>query len=215
MMTEEENNLVIEIGIDLMNFIGNSFDKANDITELKSVLKGLGFEDKKDISFDINDVYYQKKDGKNIWECKQFDPLSGGVYIFEIFFKKKTKEDFKKMWNKRASEIYEKTSENGTTKQVKNAIPQYNEQSSENYLYVGSHRTDINSRLKQHFGNNINSTSALKLTDEDIKNEIGNYNITCHRFILSDDLPEYARAGYIAMIEGILHEKLKPILGKK
>jgi hypothetical protein len=98
---------------------------------------------------------------------------------------------------------------------VKNAIPQYNEQSSENYLYVGSHRTDINSRLKQHFGNNINSTSALKLTDEDIKNEIGNYNITCHRFILSDDLPEYARAGYIAMIEGILHEKLKPILGKK
>lgn len=98
---------------------------------------------------------------------------------------------------------------------MKNAIPQYNEQSSENYLYVGSHRTDINSRLKQHFGNNINSTSALKLTDEDIKNEIGNYNITCHRFILSDDLPEYARAGYIAMIEGILHEKLKPILGKK
>jgi len=27
------------------------------------------------------------------------------------------------MWDKRAIEIYEKTSENGTTKQVKNAIP--------------------------------------------------------------------------------------------
>ena len=119
------------------------------------------------------------------------------------------------MWDKRAIEIYEKTSENGTTKQVKNAIPQYNEESSENYRYVGSHRTDINSRLKQHFGNNINSTSALKLTGGDIKNEIGNYNITCHRFTLKDDFPEYAETGYIAMIEGVLHEKLKPILGKK
>ena len=117
------------------------------------------------------------------------------------------------MWDKRAIEIYEKTSENGTTKQVKNAIPQYNEESSENYLYVGSHRTDINSRLKQHFGNNINSTSALKLTGEDIKNEIGNYNITCHRFTLKDDFLEYAKAGYIAIIESILHKKFKPILG--
>lgn len=98
---------------------------------------------------------------------------------------------------------------------MKNAIPPFNSESSENYLYVGSYRTDINSRLKQHFGNNINSTSALKLTGGDIKHKIGEYNITCHRFTLKEDFPEYAEAGYIAMIEGILHEKLKPILGKK
>lgn len=39
--------------------------------------------------------------------------------------------------------------------------------------------------------------------------------ITWHRFNLIDNQKEFPRAGYIAMIEGILHEKLKPILGKK
>jgi hypothetical protein len=32
---------------------------------------------------------------------------------------------------------------------------------------------------------------------------------------LIDSQKEFPRAGYIAMIEGVLHEKLKPILGKK
>lgn len=39
--------------------------------------------------------------------------------------------------------------------------------------------------------------------------------ITWHRFTLIDSQKEFPRAGYIAMIEGVLHEKLKPILGKK
>ncbi|MDY5176806.1 hypothetical protein ABQ274_04320 [Lactococcus lactis] len=215
----EETKLYLKNVAELIKSIGKSFDEAKGITKLKSVLKGLGFENKEDILFNIKHEYYKKNvEGKNEWKDEKFKPLGGGVYIFEIDFSKsqsKTKSDFKNMWDERASETYEKINKKGKKNEVKNAIPQYNEESSENYLYVGSHRTDINSRLKQHFGNNINSTSALKLTGEDIKNEIGNYNITCHRFTLKDDFPEYARGGYIAMIEGILHEKLKPILGRE
>lgn len=215
----EENKFDLNKVIELIKSIGESLDDEKGITELTNILKGLGFENKEDILFNIKHEYYKKNvEGKNEWKDEKFKPLGGGVYIFEIDWSKsqsKTKSDFKNMWDERASETYEKINKKGKKNEVKNAIPQYNEESSEKYLYVGSHRTDINSRLKQHFGNNINSTSALKLTGEDIKNEIGNYNITCHRFTLKDDFPEYARGGYIAMIEGVLHEKLKPILGKK
>lgn len=55
----------------------------------------------------------------------------------------------------------------------------------------------------------------MKLTGKDIENEIENYKITCHRFSLNNNFSKCVRAGYIGMIEGILHERLKPILGKK
>ena len=217
----EEIVLAMEIGIKLINFIGKSFDEAESITELTNVLKGLGFEDKGDIEFDIEHEYYKKDEegkikGKNKWKDIRFNFIGSGVYIFEIdFSNSNSKSDFKTMWDKRASETYEITNKNRKKNKLKNAIPKYNKESSEKWLYVGSHRKNINSRLKQHFGDNINSTSALKLTVEAIKKDIGDYNITCHRFTLNNSFPEYARAGYIAMIEGVLHEKLKPILGKK
>lgn len=215
----EENKFDLKKVTELIKSIGESLDEAKGITELTNILKGLGFEDKRDILFNIEHEYYKKDgEGKNEWQDENFKPLGSGVYIFEIDFSKsqsKTKSNFKNMWYERASETYEKINKKGTKNEVKNAIPPFNCEGSENYLYVGSHRTDINSRLKQHFGDNINSTSALKLTGEDIKDKIEDYNITCHRFTLKDDFPEYAEAGYIAMIEGILHEKLKPILSKK
>ncbi|KSU29025.1 hypothetical protein N42_0567 [Lactococcus lactis subsp. lactis] len=32
---------------------------------------------------------------------------------------------------------------------------------------------------------------------------------------MNDNFPEYAKAGYIVMIEDILHKRLEPILGRQ
>ncbi|WP_282675243.1 hypothetical protein [Lactococcus lactis] len=113
----EETKLYLKNVAELIKSIGKSFDEAKGITKLKSVLKGLGFENKEDILFNIKHEYYKKNvEGKNEWKDKKFKPLGGGVYIFEIDFSKsqsKTKSDFKNMWDERASETYEKINKKG------------------------------------------------------------------------------------------------------
>lgn len=210
MMTEEENNLVIEIGIKLMNFIGNSFDKANDITELKSVLEGLGFEDQGKRKLGGNNKGIEHDEDRcEKYSCKEKSKgktithrCLGGIYIFSITGKANVAFNlkcFNKIWEAR------------TTKN----IPLVNQKCNEKYLYVGKDINNLNTRISNHFGASGGSTYALKLASKDIIQVVEKYNITCHRFTLKDDFPEYARAGYIAMIEGILHKKLKPILGRE
>ena len=56
----EETKLYLKNVAELIKYIGKSFDEAKGITKLKSVLKGLGFEDKGDILFNIKHEYYKK-----------------------------------------------------------------------------------------------------------------------------------------------------------
>jgi len=216
----EEIVLAMEIGIKLINFIGKSFDEAESITELTNVLEGLGFEDKgeRKLGGDKKDSRYKyDKNRCEKYSCKEKSKgktithrCLGGIYIFSITDKNDEKinlDSFTKLWNERT-----------TTN-----IPLVNEKYNDKYLYVGKDINNLNNRISNHFGKGGGSTYALKLASEDktesedkaTKPKIKDYNITCHRFTLNYDFPEYARAGYIAMIESILHEKLKPILGKK
>lgn len=66
-----------------------------------------------------------------------------------------------------------------------------------------------------HFGVSGRTDYAQKLINKDTIQVVGEYNITCHRFTLNDNFPEYAKAGYIVMIEDILRKRLEPILGRQ
>lgn len=212
----DKNKVDSKIFTSLIESIGNSFVGANDIIELKRVLEGLGFEyeGERKLGGDNKGIKYNKERCKK-YTCKKNSKgeivthrCLGGIYIFCI-----TDENDKKIILYCFTQFWKSR----TTKN----IPLVNENSKEKYMYVGKDINNLNTRISNHFGKSGGSTYALKLASEDITEsedkvpKLGKYNITCHRFILSDDLPEYARAGYIAMIEGILHEKLKPILGKK
>lgn len=193
----------------LIESIGNSFDEAKGITKLKSVLKGLGFEDKGERKLgggnkgiDCNGKRCKKYECTDPETKKTKHRCLGGIYIFSITKKTNCKNNldcFTQLWRKR----------------TKKGIPLVNEEYNEKYLYVGKDINNLNTRISNHFGASEGSTYALKLASEDIIQVVEKYNITCHRFTLNDKFPEYAKAGYIAMIEGILHEKLKPILGRR
>ena len=142
MMTEEENNLVIEIGIKLMNFIGNSFDKANDITELKSVLEGLGFEDQGKRKLGGNNKGIEHDEDRcEKYSCKEKSKgktinhrYLGGIYIFSTTGKANVAFNlkcFNKIWEAR------------TTKN----IPLVNQKCNEKYLYVGKDINNLNTRI--------------------------------------------------------------------
>lgn len=174
---------------------------------LKCILKQLNFKAENEISYSNNVLIEELADSK------------AGVYVFEIKKGGKTLNpaevsEFKKLWDCRKKE----------------KVPRTNENSNNQWLYVGRDFTNINTRIKAHLGQVSKSTYALKLGTINKENEqeqenkekysslenlLSTYTITCYRFTISEEMDDIIRAGYIAMIEGILHEKLKPILGKK
>ncbi|WP_346349563.1 hypothetical protein [Lactococcus formosensis] len=205
----EEIGLAMEIGIKSINLIGKSFDEVEGIAELTNVLKDLGFEDKgeRKLGGDDKGIDYNRE------RCEGYgctDPETkntkhrclGGIYIFSI-----TNNNDDEINLKSFTDLWEK-------RKIK-TTPKINAESSKKYLYVGKDVNNINTRISSHFGKSKKGNYALKLADEDIKNKMSNYNITCHRFTLNNNFSKCVRAGYIAMVEMILHEKLKPILGKK
>lgn len=85
----EETKLYLKNVAELIKSIGKSFDEAKGITKLKSVLKGLGFENKEDILFNIKHEYYKKNvEGRKEWmeRWKIQTPREWGIYIWNRFF---------------------------------------------------------------------------------------------------------------------------------
>lgn len=181
-----------------------------DITDsgtLKCVLKQLNFKVGDDITYSNDGIIPELTGGK------------AGVYAFEIkkkgkFLTQENVSKFKNLWDCRENE----------------KVPRANKNSNNQWLYVGRDFTDINTRIKAHLGQGTKSTYALKLGAINKENEneqknkekyslleslLSTYTITCYRFTISEEMDDIIKAGYIAMIEGILHENLKPILGKK
>ncbi|KST80953.1 hypothetical protein [Lactococcus lactis] len=174
---------------------------------LKCILKQLNFKAEKEITYSNNVVIEELIDSK------------AGVYAFEITNKgnllaQAEVSELKNLWDCRKNEN----------------VPRANKISNNQWLYVGRDFTDINNRIKAHLGQGSKSTYALKLGAINKENEqeqenkekysslenlLSTRTITCYRFTISEEMDDIIRAGYIAMIEGILHEKLKPILGKK
>lgn len=196
-MTEEHKNKKNL----LISEIANCFFK--DITDSKTlngILEKLNFTGREGITYSNNVVIPKLKDSK------------AGVYAFEITNKgnlltQAEVSELKNLWGCRKNEN----------------VPRANKISNNQWLYVGRDFTDINNRIKAHLGQGNKSTYALKLgainnkknSYKNLKNEIKKYTITCYRFTISEEMEYIIKSGYIAMIEGILHEKLKPILGKK
>ena len=180
---------------------------------LKCILKQLNFKAENEISYSNNVLIEELADSK------------AGVYVFEIKNKGKllTQKEvikLKNLWGCRKNE----------------KVPRANENSNNQWLYVGRDFTNINTRIKAHLGQVSKSTYALKLgtINKENQNEneneqekenkekyrlleslLSTYTITCYRFTISEEMEDIIKSGYIAMIEGVLHEKLKPILGKK
>lgn len=122
-----------------------------------------------------------------------------GIYVFTIEFgeEKNSIGDFRNIWKNRTEE----------------KVPRLNDgETSNNYLYVGRALSGLKARINAHFGKGSEGTYSLKLGK--ITN-LQNFDITCHVFVLGDELEENVQSAYISMIEAILHEKCNPILGKK
>lgn len=195
-MTEENKKQDLKI-----REIAKCFSKdITNSTTLNGILEKLNFTGREGITYSNNVVIPKLKDSK------------AGVYAFEITNKgnlltQAEVSELKNLWGCRKNEN----------------VPRANKISNNQWLYVGRDFTDINNRIKAHLGQGNKSTYALKLgainnkknSYKNLKNEIKKYTITCYRFTISEEMEYIIKSGYIAMIEGILHEKLKPILGKK
>lgn len=209
-MAEEENKQDLTISEIAECFL---IDITN-LKTLKGILEQLNFKAENKITYSNNVVIEELIDSK------------AGVYVFEI--KKKSKDGeygedgdgeikkLKELWDCRKNE----------------KVPRANKISNNQWLYVGRDFTNINTRIKAHLCQGNKSTYALKLgaINQEKENEqeqenkekyssleslLSTYTITCYRFTINGKMDDIIKAGYIAMIEGILHEKLKPILGKK
>lgn len=101
-MTEGNKKIDLKEVEEFIESIGAMIDEEKNFSELKGVLKRLGFEYRKSIELDKDKHYYAKIKGKNKWESEEFNESYAGVYIFEIDLTKpkNNKDYFKKMWCK-------------------------------------------------------------------------------------------------------------------
>lgn len=160
----------------------------------------------------MNFKYEEKITYQDNVEMTNLTDSKAGVYVFEIkkgdeYLSEKEVNNLKQLWRCRENE----------------KVPRTNESSNNQWLYVGRDFRNINTRIKAHLGQGNKRTYALKLgaihrNNTNYKNlgeKIKKYTITCYKFSINKKMDDIIKTGYIAMVEGILHERLKPILGKK
>lgn len=185
MDTNSENGITTTIMKTLKLIDGNL--NTSDIACLIESLNLLGFESHEKIHFEKG--------------CK--DNANGanrlGIYVFCIYLTENaSKDEFIKLWAKRDKE----------------KVPRLNEQNKDTntWMYVGKNFENVDSRVKEHLGERDNTNYALKLGCLEYKD----FDIDCYRFTLkSNKISKDVEKGYVSMMEGILHDKLKPLIGKK
>lgn len=137
------------------------------------------------------------KDGKEISKHT-------GIYLF----KSESEHMTQKNWDSYKNHMKEKRPEN--------KVPKWNKDHKEDFFYIGK-SNDLKKRIKEHTDTASPSTYALKL--KEFKQCFSDFEYKIHIFYPKDlDRKNSSISNYRAineLVESVLHDSLKPMIGNK